>query len=166
MLMRKVTTTRKNSKTKKRNNEWRGQPSYTKDMSCLRFFRVRPSFLPTGSALLLVLVLAAPASAWLTGEVAAAQDRGPVQRVVQGKVFDKAEKPLPGAIVYLKDLTTLGVKSYIAAQNGAYRFGQLSQDTDYQVWAELNGKKSDVRTISSFDSRKQFYIDLQIDTGK
>ncbi|MHB8888003.1 MAG: carboxypeptidase-like regulatory domain-containing protein [Acidobacteriaceae bacterium] len=135
-------------------------------MSCLRFFRVRPSFGFAGNTLLLGLLLAIPASILLSTPVAAAQDRGPVQRVVQGKVSNKADKALPGAIVYLKNMTTLGVKSYIVAQDGAYRFGQLSQDADYQVWAELNGKKSDVRTISSFDNRKQFYINLQIDTGK
>jgi hypothetical protein len=126
---------------------------------------MRSRWVLVGSALLLLL-LAVPASVVLSGSVAAAQGRGPVQRVVQGKVVNKAGKPLPGAIVYLKDATSLNVKSYIVPQNGFYRFGQLSQDTDYQVWAELDGKKSDVRTISSFDNRKQFYIDLVIDTGK
>src|SRR5487761_1960754 len=34
---------------------------------------------------------------------AVAQQRGPVQRVVQGKVTDKSDAAIKGAVVYLKD---------------------------------------------------------------
>ena len=97
---------------------------------------------------------------------ACAQQRGPVQRIVQGKVTDKSEAPLKGAVVYLKDTHTLAVKSSITDDDGSYRFGQLTQNTDYEVWAENNGKKSNVKTISSFDTKNIFYINLKIDTGK
>src|SRR5579871_3886362 len=94
------------------------------------------------------------------------QQRGPVQRVVQGKVIDKSEAPIKGAVVYLKDGHSLSVKSFISDDAGGYRFGQLAQNTDYELWAESNGKKSSVKTISSFDTKNQFVIDLKIDTGK
>jgi hypothetical protein len=97
---------------------------------------------------------------------ALAQQRGPVMRAVQGKVVDKSDAPLKGSVVYLKDDHTLSVKSFIADDNGAYRFGQLSQSTDYELWAELDGKKSNTRTISSFDNKNEFVINLKIDTGK
>ena len=90
------------------------------------------------------------------------------ERVVQGKVEDKSGAGLKGATVYLKDGHTLAVKSYVASDNGSYRFGQLVQNTDYQLWAEFpaGGKKSGVKNISSFDTRATFNIDLKIDTGK
>jgi hypothetical protein len=94
------------------------------------------------------------------------QQRGPVQRVVQGKVMDKGEAAIKGAVVYLKDGHSLAVKSFISDDQGGYRFGQLSQNTDYEIWAESNGKKSQVKTISSFDTKNQFVINLKIDTGK
>ncbi len=119
------------------------------------------------SALLLLSILpwvSAPAT--LLGTPALAQQRGPVQRVVQGKVTDKEEAPLRGAVVFLKDDHTLSVKSFISDDNGGYRFGQLSQATDYEVWAEAAGKKSPVKSISSFDSKNDIVINLKIDTAK
>ena len=85
------------------------------------------------------------------------------QRIVQGKVVDKSDAGLKGATVYLKDAHTLSVKSYIASDDGSYRFGQLVQNTDYEVWAEIGGKKSSVKNISSFDTRNEFNITLKID---
>jgi len=95
-----------------------------------------------------------------------AQQRGPVQRVVQGRVMDNSAGLLSGAVVYLKDGHSLAVKSFISNDQGGYRFGQLSQNTDYEIWAEHDGKKSPVKTISSFDSKNQIFLDLKIDTGK
>ena len=88
------------------------------------------------------------------------------QRVVQGKVMDKSEAGVKGATVYLKDGHTLAVKSYIASDDGSYRFGQLAQNTDYELWAEIDGKKSAVKNLSSFDSRPTFNINLKVDTAK
>jgi len=93
---------------------------------------------------------------------AVAEQRGPVQRVVQGKVVDSSGAIVKGAVVYLKDDHSLSVKSYFSDDEGGYRFGQLVQNTDYEIWAESNGKKSAVKTISSFDNKNQFYIDLKI----
>jgi Carboxypeptidase regulatory-like domain len=85
------------------------------------------------------------------------------QRVVSGKVVDAANDPIKGAVVYLKDSRSLGVKSFFSDDQGGYRFGQLSQNTDYEIWAENNGKKSAVKSISSFDNKSQFFINLKID---
>jgi hypothetical protein len=92
-----------------------------------------------------------------------AQSRGPVQRTIDGKVIDKSDAPLKGAVVYLKDGHTLTVMSKITDAEGAYRFGQLSQNTDYELWAESNGKKSKTKNISSFESRNAFHFNLKVD---
>lgn len=94
--------------------------------------------------------------------ISAFAQRGPSQRVVQGKVVDKDNAGVKGAVVYLKDGRSLAVKSFISDDEGAYRFGQLAQNVDYEIWAEHDGHKSDVKTISSFDSKNEFYINLKI----
>ena len=86
------------------------------------------------------------------------------QRVVQGKVVDKSDAGLKGATIFLKDGHSLAIRSYIAADDGTFRFGQVAPNTDYQLWAEFAGKKSAVKNISSFDSRAEFNITLKIDT--
>ena len=82
-------------------------------------------------------------------------------RSVEGKIY-AGSSTLNGAVVYLQDSKTNNVKSFISTQDGSYRFGQLSTDIDYQLWAEYKGKKSDKKTLSSFNSKKQLVIDLHI----
>lgn len=82
-------------------------------------------------------------------------------RTVDGSVTEGG-KPAKGAVVHLKDTRSLAQKSYITAEDGSYRFAQLSGNTDYEVWAESNGKKSPVKGISSFDSKNAFTIALKI----
>ena len=43
-----------------------------------------------------------------------------------GQVFNRNDKPVAEAIVYLKNIKTLVVKTYIAGQDGEYRFPALS----------------------------------------
>lgn len=126
---------------------------------CIGIFR------PRAIALAMVLAGSGFAGLAVSSTPAIAQQRAQ-PRMVEGKVVDKGDTPLKGSVVYLKDDHTLAVKSFIADDKGGYRFGQLSQSTDYELWAELDGKKSKTRTISSFDSKNSFVMDLKIDTGK
>ncbi len=88
------------------------------------------------------------------------------QKVVEGKVVGSSDQPQPGAIVYLKNGKTSDIKSFISTADGSYRFGQLSPDIDYELWAEYRGKKSPTKTVSSFDSKKVLIYALKVDTGK
>lgn len=89
-------------------------------------------------------------------------DQATQVRTLQGQVMDDREAPLPDAIVYLKNTKTLTVKTYIAGKDGSYRFNALSPNIDYEVYAEHDGKKSDTKTLSSFDNRKTANINLKV----
>jgi hypothetical protein len=112
--------------------------------------------------LLLLLLLACAASC----SQGFGQNVGQAVRVVQGLVRDSNDQLQPNAVVYLQDQKSLEVRTYITEADGHYRFGQLSSEVDYQLWAEYKGHKSKTRSISSFDSKKQFNFDLKIDTPK
>jgi Carboxypeptidase regulatory-like domain len=93
---------------------------------------------------------------------AAAMAQNNAVRSVEGKVYGPQDTPLNSAVVYLQDSKTNNIKSFISTQDGSFRFGQLSTDIDYLLWAEYQGKKSEQKSISSFNSRKQLVIDLHI----
>ena len=84
-------------------------------------------------------------------------------RMLTGKVLNRGDSPLIDAVVYLSDTRTHAVKSYIVGSDGAYHFPELSPNIDYEVYAQYKGQKSDTKTVSQFDDRKQVNIILRID---
>ena len=115
------------------------------------------------AALMNMSLLAGAGTFMVAPAAAVAQTRGPVQRTVHGKVENKSGAPIKGAVVYLQDSRSTAVKSAISEDDGSYRFVQLSQNTDYTLWAQADGKKSKNKTISSFDSKNDYEIGLTID---
>jgi hypothetical protein len=102
-----------------------------------------------------------PASRGVFGpQFAEAQNFG--QRTIQGKVVGEDDAPTGGATVFLKNLKTRDIKSFTSTPDGSFRFAQVGMVDDYEVWAQLDKKKSAVRTVSSFDSRKQVEFDLKL----
>lgn len=97
------------------------------------------------------------------GSFAAAQDFG--YRNLQGKVLGPHDQPLNGAVVYLSNSRNSEVRTCITTADGKYRFADLSDNTDYTVWAAWKGSKSSKRVLSSFDQRKQVFFDLHV-SGK
>ena len=87
-------------------------------------------------------------------------------KTLDGKVLGNGEAPLRSAIVYLQDSRSNNIRTFIATQDGSYRFGQIAADLDYTVWAKYKDAKSPTKTISAYDSRKQLTIDLHIKADK
>jgi hypothetical protein len=105
---------------------------------------------------LVLLVVAAGSGA------AEQKSEGSQLRTLTGHVFTSTDQPIAKAIVYLKNTKTLMIKTYITDPDGSYRFPALSPAVDYEVSAEYQGARSDTKTLSSFDNRKEVNITLRI----
>jgi hypothetical protein len=91
------------------------------------------------------------------------KDEEATLRSVQGTVFDKDDKPVVGAVVQLKDVRTLQMRSYISKANGEYHFSSLKRDDDYELEAKNNALTSGPHKISIFDNRKVVIQNLKAD---
>jgi hypothetical protein len=85
-----------------------------------------------------------------------------VARPVSGFVTDADGKPVVGAVVQLKNTRTLQVRSFITREKGDYFFAGLSKDVDYELKAQASGHTSPTRTLSSFDTKAQPVLNLQL----
>lgn len=93
------------------------------------------------------------------------KDDGTV-RTLQGTVKLPDDSPIEAAVVKLKNVKTLQVRSFITKPDGSYLFGGLSTNADYEIWADHDGKSSETRTLSVFDSRKIAIINLKVEPKK
>jgi len=112
--------------------------------------------------LLAALIAVVALSLLAQGGIAIAAPEEPASRTLQGRVLDGSESPISEAVVYLKNTKNLTVKTFITEKDGTYRFTALSPNIDYDVHAEFQGRKSDSKTLSSFDGRKLAIINLRI----
>ena len=78
--------------------------------------------------------------------VAQAQNLG--QRVVAGVVVDGNSAEVTGATVFLKELKSKSIRSYTSSSDGKFHFTQVNMAVDHELWAEKDGKKSAVKTVS------------------
>ena len=108
-------------------------------------------------ALLLILPLLAASAAHAQGAKHEAQ-----LKTVRGVVLDKSENPVPTGVVFLKNVRTNQVRSYIADNQGNYRFSGLDPNSDYELHAEKDGAKSQTRSVSSFDTRMDIVLNLKL----
>ena len=85
-------------------------------------------------------------------------------RSVEGVVQGEGDAPIVGAVVQVKDLKSLQVRSYITQANGTFQFQNLNTGVDYELKADYKGASSPVRTLSTFDGRRNAVINLKIET--
>jgi hypothetical protein len=107
--------------------------------------------------ILLSLVLLSTVPAWTQDKKTEAQ-----LRTVHGQVIDRSKNPVPSAVVYLVNLTTQAVKTYIADESGNYRFSGLDPNANYELHAENNDSISSTRTASTFNSSQDIEITLKL----
>lgn len=97
---------------------------------------------------------------------AAAKEKEQKLRSVQGIVTDEQENPIPKAVVQIKNMKTLQVKSFYTDDKGAYRFHGLDPDADYELRAEHDNATSSSRKITPFDSRRDVIINFKLEVKK
>ena len=119
-----------------------------------------------GLALMLALTFSIAAASHTPAQTKD-QKRAEAQlRTVHGSVLDKAENPVPSSVVYLKNLKTQAVKTYIADDTGHYRFSGLDPNVDYEIHAEHADATSPTRTISNYDTRRDIEATLKLTRKK
>ncbi len=123
---------------------------------------MKKTILATATSLLLLFSLAIASPPPQFGN----RPKGDNTRLLTGKVMDHGDNPLSNAVVYLTNTRTRAVKTYIVSQDGTYRFPALQPNVDYEVYAQHNGRKSDVKTVSQFNDNSQVSLNLKIDTSK
>jgi hypothetical protein len=87
-------------------------------------------------------------------------------RTVRGTVVDNTETPSDTAVVYLKNTRTQDVITHLSGSDGTFRFSGLDLNVDYDIHAEKDGWTSASRSISNFDTRKEFVLTLKLDHKK
>jgi hypothetical protein len=113
------------------------------------------------------LIFLLAALSFITAVTVAQDKKSEAQlRTVRGVVADKSDSPLSGSVVFLKNMRTNAVRSNYTDETGSYRFSGLDPNADYELHAEKEGAKSQTRTVSSFDSRKDIVLNLKIDKKK
>jgi hypothetical protein len=87
-------------------------------------------------------------------------------RSVTGVITGADGMPAVGAVVQIKDMRTLQVRSFITHADGTYHFYELKMDVDYQISPHSGDTTATPKTLSVFDSRKEAVLDFQLEAKK
>jgi len=112
------------------------------------------------------LAIAAAALLFAVATVSAQAKHDSQLKTVRGVVVDKGDTPVAAAVVFLKNTRSNQVRSYIADNEGNYRFSGLDPNADYELHAEKDGAKSQTRGVSSFESRMDIVLNLKLERKK
>jgi len=103
---------------------------------------------------------------WLPGSQKDKKGDDPNVRAVTGTIRMVDEALVDGAVVQLKNVKTMQVRSFITKADGVYQFQGLSTNVDYELKAESKGMVSPARTLSTFDDRKRAIMHLKLENKK
>jgi hypothetical protein len=92
----------------------------------------------------------------------AAQAQNLGLRTVTGSVVDGNSVPVARATVFLKNQKSKTISSYSTTEKGRFQFAQVNMNVDYDLWAEKNGRKTAVKVVSTWDTRKEFEVELKM----
>lgn len=92
--------------------------------------------------------------------------RDPTMRNVEGVVRQPDGKPASRAVVQLKNMKNLQIRSYIANDEGKYQFQSLSTSIDYELTATWHDMAAPKRVLSVFDTRQDAVVNLQLGPKK
>jgi hypothetical protein len=88
-------------------------------------------------------------------------------RTLSGEVLMPDDSPAEGAVVQVKNLKTLQIRSFITQKDGKYNFQNLSSSVDYEIRATWKDHASPKRMLTVYDSRLDAIINLKLEpTGK
>lgn len=109
------------------------------------------------------------AALWLAIDavpLTAKRNKPPTSKTVIGQVFDAQDNPIVGAAVEMTDLTTGKTTAIYSGPEGHFTFADLKLTEDYQFKAHYKGQSSDVRKVSSWDTRFDLVLNLHIPAAK
>ncbi len=89
-----------------------------------------------------------------------------LSKTVSGLVMDKDENGIAGATIELTDVQTGKKVTIVSEEGGRYKFSDLQPTHDYELQAKDQGLESELRKVSSFDSRNRLVINLKISPAK
>jgi Carboxypeptidase regulatory-like domain len=110
--------------------------------------------------------LAVPAAHPLQAQSRAEKRAEAKLRSVSGLISGTDDMPAAGAVVQLKDMHTMQVRSFITQADGTYHFYELKTDTDYQISARSGDATAPAKTVSVFDTRKEVILNFKLETKK
>lgn len=118
-------------------------------------------WIPGCLTVLLLSAMLAPGMQWTNQKKEKGRD--PNIRNVSGVVSLPDGSPAVGAVVQLKNLKTLQIRSFIAREDGKYQFQNLSTSIDYELIASYHGMESPKRTLTIFDTRLDAVVNLKLE---
>ena len=95
-----------------------------------------------------------------------AKEKKPVTKTVTGVVLDASENGIVDAAVSIADLQSGKKFTTASKEGGQYQFTGLSPQHDYEVQAFYKEASSEVRKVSSFDTRLRIVVNFRIPPPK